>query len=49
MDFSDILEKLLSRIVLGAASEKKIEEEKTHSDPCGFRFSLFTGQVFINC
>ena len=43
-----ILVQLLLRIILEAASKKKIKkEEKMQSDPFGFRFSLFLGQLFI--
>ena len=43
----EILEQLLSRIIFGTASEKKTEDRKMQSDPCGFRFLLFAGHIII--
>ena len=45
-ELGKILEQLLLRMILGAATGKKIEE-MTGSDPCDFRFSLFLVQLFV--
>ena len=47
MEFWEILEKLPSKVILVGCFWKENRRRRTCSDPLGFRFQFFPGQLFI--